>query len=179
MGARIRDFHKQIRGVRPDGKRYHALEPDAYAWVHATLAAGIVAAHERFGARLTERRSRAAVGRVAHARTPARDPRARPSAHWREFRTYFERIVEETLRRTAAVEEVLDALAKPRAAGALPRYRARCGRSPRAQLGHVVRLATAGLLPRDAARALRRSRGAAAGSSSCARSRERCAPPRR
>ena len=32
---------------------------------------------------------------------------------WREFRAYFERTVGETLRRTAAVDEVLDALAHP------------------------------------------------------------------
>ena len=53
MGRRIREFHKQVRGVTPAGIPYHALEPDAYAWVHATLAVGIVQAHERFGVRLT------------------------------------------------------------------------------------------------------------------------------
>src|SRR5919197_141749 len=31
-------MHKRIKGVKPDGERYHALEPEAYAWVHATLA---------------------------------------------------------------------------------------------------------------------------------------------
>ncbi len=79
MGRRIREYHKQIRGVRPDGVRYHALEPEAYAWVHATLAAGIVAAHERFGLRLSEADREQLWARVAHARAPARDPDARPS----------------------------------------------------------------------------------------------------
>src|SRR5262249_46224497 len=37
-GRTIREMHKQIKGVKPDGTRYHALEPEAYAWVHATLA---------------------------------------------------------------------------------------------------------------------------------------------
>ena len=54
MGRRIRSFHTQIKGTRPDGQRYHALEPGAYAWVHATLAEGIFAAHERFGRPFTE-----------------------------------------------------------------------------------------------------------------------------
>jgi len=48
MGQRIRSFHRRISGTRPDGQRYHALEPEAYAWVHATLAEAILAAHERF-----------------------------------------------------------------------------------------------------------------------------------
>src|SRR5260370_13407659 len=44
MGRRIRAFHRQITGVLPDGRRYSALEPGAYAWVHATIAAAIVGA---------------------------------------------------------------------------------------------------------------------------------------
>src|SRR3981081_1240376 len=42
-------FHRCLRGVAPDGRPYNALEPGAYAWVHATLAEAIVLAHERFG----------------------------------------------------------------------------------------------------------------------------------
>ena len=30
------------RASKPDGERYHALEPRAYAWVHATLASAFV-----------------------------------------------------------------------------------------------------------------------------------------
>ncbi len=48
-GCAIRRMHQQIKGVAPDGRRYHALEPEAYAWVHGTLAEVIVAAHARFG----------------------------------------------------------------------------------------------------------------------------------
>ena len=51
MGARIRGFHKPIKGKLPDGTPYHSLEPEAYAWVHATLAEAIIRAHERFGGR--------------------------------------------------------------------------------------------------------------------------------
>src|SRR5438552_12678375 len=48
MGASIRRLHRRIRGVTPDGRSYHALEPRAYAWVHATLAEAIVRAQDRF-----------------------------------------------------------------------------------------------------------------------------------
>src|SRR5262245_53611255 len=42
MGRRMREMHREIRGELPDGRAYHALEPDAFAWVHATLADSIV-----------------------------------------------------------------------------------------------------------------------------------------
>ncbi len=48
VGKRLRNMHKTIRGANPDGSRYSALEPEAYAWVHATLIDGAVRAHERF-----------------------------------------------------------------------------------------------------------------------------------
>src|SRR3954467_2528928 len=54
-GRAVREMHKSIKGVAPDGKRYHALEPEAYAWVHATLAETIIGAHARFGRPLDER----------------------------------------------------------------------------------------------------------------------------
>src|SRR5579884_2532000 len=52
-GRRLRDLHKRFRGVREDGQRYHALEPDAYAWVHATLIETYVAGHAHFGTPMT------------------------------------------------------------------------------------------------------------------------------
>src|SRR4051794_12169381 len=53
VGRRLRNMHKSIRGQNPDGTKYSALEPEAYAWVHATLIDGAVRAHERFVAPLT------------------------------------------------------------------------------------------------------------------------------
>ena len=47
-GRRVREMHKQIKGKLPNGEPYHSLEPEAYAWVHATLADSIVRSHERF-----------------------------------------------------------------------------------------------------------------------------------
>lgn len=36
-GKQVRDFHKDIKGIQPDGTRYHALNPDTYWWAHATF----------------------------------------------------------------------------------------------------------------------------------------------
>jgi uncharacterized protein (DUF2236 family) len=110
MGARIRGFHAVIKGTKPDGGRYHALEPEAYAWVHMTLAESILRAHERFGRRFgpDEREQFWAewrgLGRFLGVR-------------WRDmpetytgFRRHVDFIVAERLVRTAAVDEVYAAL---------------------------------------------------------------------
>src|SRR5437763_9032721 len=34
---RLRTLHRRFHGVDEAGRRYHALDPHAYAWVHATL----------------------------------------------------------------------------------------------------------------------------------------------
>ena len=36
-GRRIRDIHRDIKGVDPHGERYHALDPDTFWWAHATF----------------------------------------------------------------------------------------------------------------------------------------------
>ncbi|KAA9151164.1 DUF2236 domain-containing protein [Amycolatopsis acidicola] len=46
---RLRALHKKFTGVREDGKRYSALDPQAYAWVHATLVRLPVDAQEFYG----------------------------------------------------------------------------------------------------------------------------------
>ena len=115
MGRRIRSFHTQINGTRADGQRYHALEPSAYAWVHATLAEGIFAAHERFGRPFTDGQRQElwsewrSLGRLLGIRDGDLPP------DWRGFRAYVEEMVETQLERTAAVEEVWAALARPAA----------------------------------------------------------------
>ena len=113
MGQRIREMHKHIKGVKPDGERYHALEPEAYAWVHATLAHSIVRGHACSGSPIPAdelddfyadwRRG----GRLIGVRE-----RDLPES-WAEFGEYFDRMVEERLERTAAVDEVLEALEGP------------------------------------------------------------------
>ncbi len=110
MGARIRGFHKVIKGTTPDGTPYHALEPEAYAWVHLTLCEGIIRAHERFG------------------RPMSRDQQAQLWAEWRPlgrflgirwrdmpetyegYRAFVDEMVDERLERNAAVDEVYAAL---------------------------------------------------------------------
>jgi uncharacterized protein (DUF2236 family) len=146
MGRRIRSFHGQIRGRRADGHRYHALEPEPYAWVHATLAEGIVLGHERFGRPFADREREQfwaewrALGRLLGIRE------GELPADWAGFRDYFNTMVETRLQHTTAVDEVLEALARP-PAPALAVLRGPGWAALRPPLGHLLSLATVGLLP--------------------------------
>lgn len=112
-GHGIREMHKRIKGVKPDGERYHALEPEAYAWVHATLAHSIVRGHRLLGRPMAP----AEVGRFylewrrSGELIGVRERDLPPS--WGDFGPYFERMTAERLERTAAVDEVIAALRDP------------------------------------------------------------------
>src|SRR4051794_6388525 len=53
-GARLRELHRDIKGVDDRGRRYSALDPDAYLWVHATTFESFLLFLERFDRRPTE-----------------------------------------------------------------------------------------------------------------------------
>ena len=36
-GRQVRDFHRTIKGVDEQGRRYHALDPETFWWAHATF----------------------------------------------------------------------------------------------------------------------------------------------
>ena len=48
-GARVRDYHRRVRGTDGEGRRYHALDPDTYFWAHATFFESQIATAELFG----------------------------------------------------------------------------------------------------------------------------------
>ncbi|HEX2766120.1 MAG TPA: oxygenase MpaB family protein [Candidatus Limnocylindria bacterium] len=51
---RVNAIHAAVRGRRPDGEPYSALEPEALLWVHATLVDTALRVHDRFVAPLSE-----------------------------------------------------------------------------------------------------------------------------
>jgi uncharacterized protein (DUF2236 family) len=109
-GRRLRSLHKDFRGIRPDGRHYTALEPEAYAWVHATLLETYVVGHAHFGRRMRpdqiERfyREYRGLGRLIGVRERDLPPT------WPEFRTYVEETVRTRLARTDSVDRVLAAV---------------------------------------------------------------------
>lgn len=147
IGRRVREMHKHIKGTRPDGERYHALEPRAYAWVHATLAEAIIRAHRAFcSPQISDdevevfwrewRRAGRLVG-VRYDDLPE---------SWPDLLAYFDEMVEGELEDTEAAQDVLAALFDP-AAPPLPWLREGIWRVVRWPSMKAGSLATVGLLP--------------------------------
>ena len=153
-GRRLREMHRHIKGVDPEGRRYHALEPEAYAWVHATLAETIVRAHRRFGVPMSPTevdtfwREWRGVGRLLGIRD-----RDLP-VDWRGFREYVDEMIATRLESNDVVDEVLQSLRAP-AAPPLPPAAEAAWRALRIPAMRATQLGTVGLLPS----ALRRKLG--------------------
>lgn len=52
-GRRLQEMHRDIKGVDAQGRRYSALNPEAYYWVHATVLEGALVFQDRFDRRLS------------------------------------------------------------------------------------------------------------------------------
>jgi len=144
-GRRLRAVHKGFKGTREDGKPYYALEPEAYAWVHATLLHSYVAGHECFGTPMSLARKRRfyseyrGLGRLAGVRD-----RDLP-ADWEGFETYFQHTMAHELHRTESVDRVLHSVRHAeRPTSMLPKSVWRALRMPARQ---ALWLGGVGLLP--------------------------------
>ncbi len=146
IGKRVREMHRTIKGVRDDGQAYSAMEPDAFAWVHATLASSIVEGHRLFTRPMTAAQCEAFwrqwldVGRLIGVR-----PRDLP-ATWADFAPYFDRTVREELRWTPAIPELLETLERP-APPAIPGLHPALWRVLRRPMAMQLRVSTVGMLP--------------------------------
>lgn len=143
---RVREMHQKIKGTTPEGRRYHALEPEAYAWVHATLADAIVRGHTLFGRPMTAAQQGQlwqewlGLGRLLGVRE-----RDLPG-DWVEFGEYFDGMVENTLESNQTVRDVVTALTRP-AAPPVPALNERLWRVVRFPIARASRMATIGMLP--------------------------------
>jgi len=146
IGARVRGMHTQIKGVKGDGERYSAMEPEAFAWVHATLALGVVEGCRRFATPMSPARREAFyaqwldVGRLIGVRE--RDLQR----DWAGFERYARETIEHELEWTPAVPQVLDTL-RSAARPAVPGLRPGVWRALRVPLSAQLQLTTVGMLP--------------------------------
>ena len=146
IGARVRAMHTTIKGTLPNGERYHAMEPEAFAWVHATLAVAIVEGRRHFARPMQpdERQEFLeewlGVGRFIGVRE------GDLPADWPSFEAWFDRIVEERLAWTPAVPEVMATLARAKTPS-VPGLRPGLWKVLRLPMSLQLRVATVGLLP--------------------------------
>ncbi|MGW0931707.1 oxygenase MpaB family protein [Streptomyces sp. NPDC002644] len=142
---RLIGVHADMKGVDASGRRYHALHPEAYHWVHATLVRAPVDAMRLFGRELGEDelaayyREMRDVGRVWGLKEHHLPP------DWEAFRAYYDAMVADRLEMNRSVRDVLDALAAPaRPASWIPGALWRpVGRAA----GRAALFVTAGVLP--------------------------------
>jgi uncharacterized protein (DUF2236 family) len=147
IGRRVREMHRDIKGFRPDGERYHAMEPTAYAWVHATLASAVMEGHRRFGRPMTADVAERyyadwlKLGRLVGVRE------GDLPGDLTGFHAYFEEMCRTALVPNPAVGMVLDTLAHPsRPLKVIPR---RLWRQLRRPAAWQMRITTVGTLPAD------------------------------
>jgi uncharacterized protein (DUF2236 family) len=149
-GARLRELHKTINGVDDAGERYHALDPEAYAWVHATAfvtsATTYPLLHGRELRGTEERRAyeeHLQLGRIL--RIPERMMPATPSEYWQ----YYHQMVNDRLSRTVVADELLRMTSTPPLPFSLGPLDALLEPARRV-LGHPLYLLTVGGMTGDA-----------------------------
>ncbi|MEU1090176.1 oxygenase MpaB family protein [Streptomyces sp. NPDC005892] len=106
-GRRLRAMHRTIQGTDSRGRRYHALTPANYAWVHATGFPVYQHASRYLVRPLTDAQERALyrewlqVGRVLGIHDRDMPPTIE------EFWPYYRKVLAEELERNAVVEELV------------------------------------------------------------------------
>lgn len=54
-GRRLRELHRDIKGIDNNGKAYHSLNPKTYGWVHLIFLDSIITMHQLYGEPLSRR----------------------------------------------------------------------------------------------------------------------------
>lgn len=112
-GQRLLTVHADMKGLDSSGRRYHALHPDAYHWVHATLVRAPVRAQSLFGPGMTTQerelyyQEMRGIGRVWGIK-----PQHLPE-DWDSFVEYYDDMVENRLELNQSVDDVMAELSEP------------------------------------------------------------------
>lgn len=122
--AEIRDYHRDIMGVDESGERYHALDPEAFYWAHATFAMNAIRLAEWLDGPLTSE-ERAQFHREHVAWYALYGLTMRPVAESAEaFDAYWDRMCRSRLEATPEARAVLafSELPPPPLLSGMPRF---------------------------------------------------------
>ena len=96
-GQQIKGYHRTIKGVDAEGRRYHALNPETFYWAHATFFMLVIKVAEYFCGGLTEAEKRQLFDEhVQWYRMYGMSMRPVPKS-WEDFREYWERVCRDEL----------------------------------------------------------------------------------
>ncbi|MQY17615.1 oxygenase MpaB family protein [Nocardia macrotermitis] len=112
-GLRLRQLHRDISGTDAQGRRYHALNSDAYLWVHATGYAGPADVRRMFDGRIDAEREDALFREWRDMAAVLRIPERVVPATRAEFWDYYRHTVGDVLERNAATDLLIDLDRKP------------------------------------------------------------------
>ena len=107
-GRHIMAAHKAIKGTDPAGKRYHALDPAVYFWVHATLTDAVITSIDMFDHRLTTAEKEAIYGECKQWYSIYGVSDREMPTSWSDFEAYWHHMLEDVLECTPAAAELLD-----------------------------------------------------------------------
>jgi uncharacterized protein (DUF2236 family) len=146
-GRRLRELHKSISGVDEHGRAYHALNGEAWAWVHLSLFERFITVNRYFGTPYDEDQQRRMyaesrqLGAILHV--PEREMPEDLEGFWR----YFDEMVNERLECHPTALEVLAVMRGTPAPPRLPRALRRLWTPVGAGAGEINRFVTVGTLP--------------------------------
>ncbi|MEV4072715.1 oxygenase MpaB family protein [Nonomuraea fuscirosea] len=146
-GRRLRELHKPISGVDESGRHYHALNGEAWTWVHLSLFERFIVLNRYFGTPFTrdqERRFYAESRQLgAILRVPERELPEDLDGFWR----YFDRMVAERLEAHPTALDVLSVMRGTPAPPGLPAPLRRLWTPVGAGAGEFNYFLTVGTLP--------------------------------
>jgi Uncharacterized protein conserved in bacteria len=109
-GQRLRELHKPIKGVDAHGDRYHALDPEVYWWVHASVFWTVRRAVAVFGCPLTDVEQRGLYAEWRRIGVILGLHEQRMPVDIEGFRAYFDDMVAHRLEDNRTVRELLQSL---------------------------------------------------------------------
>ncbi|MEU4328271.1 oxygenase MpaB family protein [Nonomuraea dietziae] len=106
-GRRLREIHAPISGTDEQGRSYHALNGEAYAWVHLTLFERYITLHRYFGTPYSAEQERALYAESQQLGRILRVPGREVPPTIEEFWPYFDEMIAERLEPHPTALEVL------------------------------------------------------------------------
>ncbi|WP_430333602.1 oxygenase MpaB family protein [Rhodococcus sp. ACT016] len=104
----VRDYHRNIKGVDAQGRRYHALDPETFYWAHATFFMGTILTAEHFMGGITEAQKRQLfTEHIQWYRLYGVSMRPVPQT-WEAFQDYWDHMCRNVLEDNKAARDVLD-----------------------------------------------------------------------
>jgi uncharacterized protein (DUF2236 family) len=137
--AQLRRAHGPVRGRRPDGERYRALDPDLLLWVWATLVDSAVLVYTRYVELLSPHDLAAYYEEQQRFALMCGVPEGHWPPTWQRFTTWFDEFVEDQCTVTGDARRIAATVLDPRLPIAL---------KPAARPAiELLNLATVGLTP--------------------------------